>query len=183
MCSHAHHDLCDILGTSFGKSGVFRSRIFFCCVAGQEIVVAVDNRSLWVREDSEHSKDYSNTFIPTVCGDCRRRKADCATGHTLDIHELVAQHEPKEIIDMEMSQAMCEGWSVFKAVEEYCQVRPVESDYYEHVTVVPWVFDHRTITKEIKKYCVRLHSAELRFYEGGKKQRLEALPFFDPRFL
>lgn len=48
---------------------------------------------------------------------------------------------------------------------------------------VPRVFDHGTITKEIKKYHVRLHSAKLEFYDGGKKQRLETLPYFDPRFL
>lgn len=93
--------------------------------------MAVDNRSLWDREDS---KIYSNMLIPTIYGDCRRRQVDRATGHTLDIHELVAQHEPKEIIDMEISQAMCEDWSVFKAVDEYCQMKPVEDDYYEHVT-------------------------------------------------
>lgn len=180
MSSYNYHKLHDILRTKFVESRIFRNRIFFCCVAGHEVVVAVDNRSFLDREDLN---TYSDMLIPTICGSCRRQKVDRATGHTLDIDELVAQHEPKEIIDMEISQAMCEDWSVFKAVEEYCQVKPVEGDYHEHVTVVPRVFDHRTITKEIKKYRVRLHSAELQFYNGGKKQRLENLPYFDPGFL
>ncbi|KAG8630721.1 hypothetical protein KVT40_002340 [Elsinoe batatas] len=171
MHPSSHDNVVTLFESKFDISYPFRSRIFFCCVTGWEIAVVVDNGR---RHVNNESKLYSDVFVPTVCGGCRRRQAATASKSIYDRDVPDVEDVFKEELDVEMSSAVYGGWAVLKATERYCDNR---------IEVMARMVDFRVIARETKKYAVQLQSAELSSHDEGEGQSLRILHYFDPQFL
>ncbi|KAF4546946.1 Hypothetical protein D9617_90g064660 [Elsinoe fawcettii] len=154
----------------FEDESLFRTRIYFGCVTGEEIAVAVDAHR---KCDVDKAELYSNLFVPTVCGRCRRRQAARASTNVLLVEPSVEDVFTDEL-DVEISNTVYEGWAVLRAVQDRCD---------GHLETFARLVDHRIIEREIKRYSVQLHSAELTPQSETVRRHLRYLPFFDPQFL
>ena len=97
MYPWGREDICENMKDKFGEDTYFLGRFFFCCVAGQEVVVLMDNRE---RIDGEQSLRYSNFFVPTLCGECHRQTAARKAAQTISLDEVERRDEPKQDIDL-----------------------------------------------------------------------------------
>ena len=168
MCDWGQNNMSEVMEKRLNGDSIFRGRFFFCCISGEDVVVVTDNRR---RFDEVEPVGYSDTFIPTVCGRCRR---DCTRRRArfLDLDEGERGTEPDFKIDLSLS--LIQGWETYKAVQKYC-----EGD----VTILSQVISPEIMAREVKKYYVQMFSASMEPCDDRQERRLKILPYFDPRFL
>ena len=166
----ATKDITTILQDNLGGDTIFQGRFFFCCVAGQEMLVLIDNRR---RLGRTKYVAYSSVFVPTLCGRCARRTAARRVGEEVRLATSGKREEPTQDVEVELHPSLLEGWEAFKAVQMYCKD---EVSSYKHV------IDRRTIQQEVQKFYVRMNTATLEFGESREGMCLKVLPYSDPGF-
>jgi hypothetical protein len=170
MYPQGKEDICEIMKDKLGEDTYFPGRFFFCCVAGQEVLVLMDNRR---RLDGENSAGFSNVFVPMLCGECRRRTAARKAAQTISLDEVHRGDEPRQYIEIDLHTSLIQGWVAYKAVQKYCS---------NDVAIFSQMVDHRIVQREVQKYYVRTNTAMMEVSEDWEEMRLKVLPYFNPSF-
>lgn len=148
-------DLSDVMEYAFNWDRTTQSRMFICCVAGNEIMVMSDNRDMSRNDGCE---PLSIAFVPTICGRCERLKA----------------HVGGQSLRIPLGHTLVESWKTYRVVIK---------DFGCTVDVISEIVDREQIMQKSKDFCVRLQTAEIDRPGAADGGQLRLLPHLDPSFL